>query len=115
MEVRPNEVIWTVEVATQGLEKVLKLPADALKLTEPQLQEVKRDIVAYLLESLKAEINGVSVEAEPGTTKPVYDTLVGSGEKYISYARQQLSVPGSWSWDWLRAMDGRKRARCASC
>ena len=90
MEVRPNEVIWTVEVATQGLEKVLKLPADALKLTEPQLQEVKRDIVAFLLESLKVEINGVSVEAEPGTMEPVYDTLVGSGEKYISYARQQF-------------------------
>jgi hydrogenase/urease accessory protein HupE len=82
-------------VATQGLEKVLKLPADALKLTEPQLQEAKRDIVAYLLECIKVEINGVSVEAVPGTMEPVYDTLVGSGEKYISYARQQFRFPSS--------------------
>jgi hydrogenase/urease accessory protein HupE len=90
VEVKGNEVIWTVEVATQGLEKVMRLPAPALKLTEPQLQEMKGDLVSYLLECLKVEINGVSVEAEPGTLEPVYDTLVGTGEKYISYARQQF-------------------------
>jgi hydrogenase/urease accessory protein HupE len=90
VDVKDNEVIWTLDVATVGLEKVLKLPAPALKLTEPQLQEMKGDIVTYLLGSLKVEINGVSVEAEPGTLEPVYDTLVASGEKYIAYARQQF-------------------------
>ncbi|HKW90962.1 MAG TPA: HupE/UreJ family protein [Methylomirabilota bacterium] len=95
MEVRQNEVIWTVEVATQGLEKVLKLPAQATKLTESQLQAMKSEIVAYLLESLKVEINGAPVEAEPGALGPVYDTLVGSGEKYIAYARQQFRFPST--------------------
>lgn len=90
VEIKQNEVLWTVDVATQGLEKVVRLPAGALKLTEPQLQEAKTDIVAYLLECLKVEINGVSVEAEPGTLEPVYDTLVASGEKYIAFARQQF-------------------------
>ena len=87
--IRPNEVVWTVDVATDGLQKVVKLPAATLELTEAQLQEAKSEIVAYLLESLKVEINGVLVEAEPGTLGPLYETQA-SGKKYISYARQQF-------------------------
>jgi hydrogenase/urease accessory protein HupE len=77
-------------VATDGLQKIVKLPAETLKLTEAQLQEAKPDIVAYLLECIKVEINGVSVEGEPGPLEPVYETIASSGEKYISYARQQF-------------------------
>ncbi len=73
-----------------GLTKVVKLPDDLAKLTEAQLQEASGDIVAYLLETLRVEINGNSVEAEPGALQAVYDTAVGSGEKYIGYARQEL-------------------------
>ncbi|MBI1847417.1 MAG: hypothetical protein HYR86_10645, partial [Candidatus Rokubacteria bacterium] len=89
VEIRPNEVLWAVDVATDGLQKVVKLPAATLKLTEPQLQETKADIVDYLLQNLTVEINGVSVEGEPGPLAPVYETLA-SGETYISYARQQF-------------------------
>lgn len=90
VEIRPHEVDWTVDVGTAGLEKVVRLPAGELKITESQLQEAKSDIVAYLLEYLKVEINGNAVEAEPGALEPVYATLVGTGEKYIAYARQHF-------------------------
>jgi hydrogenase/urease accessory protein HupE len=90
VEIRPNEVLWTVDVGTLGLEKVVRLPATELKLTEPQLQEAKSDIVAYLLDSLKVEINGKAVEPEVGTLEPLYATQVASGERYISYARLHL-------------------------
>ena len=90
MEVRPNELEWTVDVGTAGLEKVVRLPAGELKLTEAELQEAKPDVVAYLLECLKVEINGTAVEPEPGALEPVYDAWLGTGQKYISYARQHF-------------------------
>lgn len=90
MEVRPHEVVWTVDVATDGLQKVVKLPAETLKLTEAQLQEAKRDIVDFLLDSMKVEINGVPVDAETGPIEPVYDTVAATGQRYISYARQHF-------------------------
>jgi len=91
VEVSQNEVLWRVDVPIGGLAKVVKLPADdPLKITDAQLQEARSDIVAYLLEVLKVEINGNPVEAEPGALQPVYDTIVGSGEKFIGYARQEF-------------------------
>jgi hydrogenase/urease accessory protein HupE len=90
VEIRPNEVNWTVDVGTAGLEKVVRLPAGELHLTEAELQEAKPDIVAYLLENLKVEINGTPVEAEPGDLEPVHDAWAGTGQRYISYARQHF-------------------------
>jgi hydrogenase/urease accessory protein HupE len=77
-------------VATEGVQKVVKLPADALKLTDPQLQEAKRDIVDYMLECIKVEINGVPVDAEVGAMEPVYDKVAATGQQYISYAREHF-------------------------
>ena len=79
-----------MDVATEGLAKVVRLPANPFKLSEAELQDAKSDIVAYLLECLKVEINGDSVEAEPGALQPVYDKAVTTGERYISFARQQF-------------------------
>ena len=90
VEVRGNEVLWTVDVGVAGLEKVVKLPAPELKLTEEQLQDAKNDIVAYLQECLKVEINGKPVEPEVGALEPLYAPLVATGEKFISYARQHF-------------------------
>jgi hydrogenase/urease accessory protein HupE len=95
VEIRPNQVDWTVDVGTAGLEKVVNLPAGELKITEAELQEAKPDIVAYLLENLKIEINGNPVEPEPGELEPVYDAWMGTGQKYISYARQHFRFPSA--------------------
>jgi hydrogenase/urease accessory protein HupE len=90
VEVSRDEVVWTVDVALQGLEKVLRLPADPLDLSERQLQSAKDDIVRYLRTCMKIGINGVPIEAEAGPLEPVYETFVASGEKYIAHARQQF-------------------------
>ena len=90
MEIGSNEVLWTVDVGVAGLEKVVRLPAGELQLTEAQLQDAKSDIVAYLLECLKVDINGNAVEGEPGALEPIYATTVATGQKYISYARQHF-------------------------
>jgi hydrogenase/urease accessory protein HupE len=94
VEVRPNEVLWTLDAGVAGLEKVVRLPAGELELTEAQLQAAKPDIVAYLLECLKVEINGNPVEAEAGALEPVYATGT-TGQKYISYARQHFRFPST--------------------
>ena len=57
---RPHEVLWAVDVGVAGLEKVVRLPAGELELTQAQLQDAKSDIDAYLLECLKVEINGAA-------------------------------------------------------
>ena len=66
VEVNPDGVVWTADVALQGLEKILKFPADPLDLSERQLQGMKAEIVAYLRTCIKAEINGALVEPEAG-------------------------------------------------
>src|SRR6185503_12928785 len=90
VEVGKDEVVWTVDVALQGLEKVLRLPAEPLDLSERQLQSSKDDIVRYLRTCMKIGINGALVEPEVGPLEPVYETFVASGEKYIAHARQQF-------------------------
>src|SRR6185503_15453576 len=66
VEVKPDGIVWTVDVALQGLEKILKFPADPLDLSESQLQGMKDEIVRYLRTCMKAEIDGAFVEPEPG-------------------------------------------------
>jgi hydrogenase/urease accessory protein HupE len=94
VEIKPNEVLWTVDVGVAGLQTVVRLPAGELELTEAQLQDSKSDIVAYLHECLKVDINGNSVEAEAGALEPVYATGA-TGQKYISYARQHFRFPST--------------------
>jgi hydrogenase/urease accessory protein HupE len=90
VEVKDDGIVWTVDVALQGLQKVLALPADPLDLTERQFQGLKDEIVKYLRTCMKAEIDGKEAEVEPGTLLPLYETFVASGEKYIAHARQQF-------------------------
>jgi hydrogenase/urease accessory protein HupE len=94
VEIKPNEVRWAVDAGVAGLEKVVRLPAGELELTEAQLQASKADIVTYLLECLKVEINGNAVEPEVGALEPVFATGT-TGQKYISYARQHLRFPST--------------------
>jgi hydrogenase/urease accessory protein HupE len=88
VEVKDDVVIWRVDVALQGLQKVFELPADPLDLTERQLQGLKPEIVRYLRTCMKVRINGVPVEPEAGSLEPVTETFIASGEKYIAHARQ---------------------------
>jgi hydrogenase/urease accessory protein HupE len=95
VEINPHEILWTVDVGVAGLEKVIRLPAGELELTDAQLQESKADIDAYLQECLKVTINGTEVEAEAGALEPVYAATVATGQKYISYARQHFRFPST--------------------
>ena len=90
VEVKADGVVWTVDVALQGLEKILKLPADPIDLSERQLQGMKDEIVAYLRTCMKAEIDGARIEPEAETLEPVYETFIATGEKYIAHARQRF-------------------------
>ena len=90
VDVKDDAVVWTVDVALRGLEKILKLPADPLDLSERQLQGMKDEIVRYLRACIKVEIDGRLTDPEPGTLEPLYETFIASGEKYIAHARQQF-------------------------
>ena len=94
VEVKANEVLWTVDVGVAGLEKVIRLPAGELELTDAELQDSKSDIVGYLQECLKVDINGNTVEGEPGALEPLYATGA-TGQKYISYARLHFRFPST--------------------
>jgi hydrogenase/urease accessory protein HupE len=90
VEIRPGEVVWTIDVALQGLQKVLEFPADPIDLSERQLQGMKGAITKYLSICLSLKINGAPVPLEAGTLEPLYETFIASGEKYIAHARQQF-------------------------
>src|SRR5262245_4636787 len=90
VEVKDNGIVWTVDVALQGLEKVLKFPADPLDLTERQLQGMKDEIVGYLRTCLKVNVDGAFVEPEAEYLEPLYETFIATGEKYIAHARQRF-------------------------
>ncbi|HXU13323.1 MAG TPA: hypothetical protein VN898_15315, partial [Candidatus Binatia bacterium] len=90
VEVKPDGIVWTVDVALQGLEKILRFPADPLDLTESQLQGMKDEIVRYLRTCMKAEIDGAFAEPEAGALEPLYETFIATGEKYIAHARQRF-------------------------
>ena len=87
VEIKPTEVLWTVNVGVAGLEKVVRLPAGELELTEAQLQDSKSDIIAYLLGVSRSR--SWPVEPKPGERSMPPAT----GQKYISYARRHLRFP----------------------
>ena len=88
VEVRDDGIVWTVDVPLQGLEKVLKLPADPIDLSDSQFLGMKDDIVKYLRTCLKLEINGAAVEGEAEALEPLLETFPATGEKIIAHARQ---------------------------
>lgn len=90
IDVSGHGIVWRVDVSIVGLEKVLKLPADPIDLSESQLQGLKGDIVAYLKTCMKVEINGKAAEPEAGALEPVYEPFIATGEKYIAHARQEM-------------------------
>jgi hydrogenase/urease accessory protein HupE len=94
VEVKGDEVVWSIDVALQGLQKVIEFRADPIDLSERQLQEMKGAITQYLGKCLTVEINGREVQAEAGTLEPLYETFIASGEKYIAHARQQFRFRG---------------------
>jgi len=93
VEVRDDGVVWTVDVSLQGLEKVLKLPADPIDLSDSQFRGMKDDIVKYLRTCMGLTINGAAVEGEAGALEPLYETFVATGDKYIAHARQVFRFP----------------------
>jgi len=90
VEVRTGEVVWTIDVALQGLQKVLEFATDPIDLSERRLQDMKGPIAGYLGKCLSVEINGQPVQAEAGTLEPLYETFIATGEKYIAHARQRF-------------------------
>jgi hydrogenase/urease accessory protein HupE len=90
VEVKDDAVLWTVDVALLGLEKVLSLPAGPVELSEFQFQGLKDEIARYLATCMKVEIDGKGAAGEPGALEPLYETFIATGEKYIAHARLQF-------------------------
>ena len=88
VDVRDDGIVWTVDVSLQGLEKVLKLPADPVELSDSQFLGMKDEIVRYLRTCMKLEINGAEVQGEAEALEPLLETFVVTGDKYIAHARQ---------------------------
>ena len=90
IEIKDDGVTWSVDVSLQGLERVLKLPAEPVDMSDSQFQSMKADIVKYLGTCIKVEINGVLVEPEAGALAPLFERHVASGEMVIAHARQEF-------------------------
>ena len=95
IEVKDDGVTWSVDVALQGLEKIFKLPADPLEMSDAQFQGMKPAVVEYLGTCMKVEINGERVEPEAGALVPLTERFVATGEMIIAHARQDFRFPSS--------------------
>jgi len=95
IEIKDDGLTWSVDVSLQGLEKIFKLPADPVDLSDSQFQTMKAAVVEYLRTCMKVEINGVPVEPEPGALAPLYERYVATGEMIIAHARQEFRFPSA--------------------
>jgi hypothetical protein len=88
VRVSDREVHWRVDIGIARLEKSIAFPADALDLSERQLQSVKPPIVQFLRSRMKLVVDGKEVELEAGALEPAYETFLASGEPFIAHVRQ---------------------------
>lgn len=90
VRVSDREVHWRIDIGIARLERAVAFPADALDLSERQLQSVKEPIVRFLLSRMKLEVGGKEVPLEAGVLEPAYETFLASGEPYIAHVRQSF-------------------------
>src|SRR5262245_1454120 len=93
--VHEDRVVWRVTVATAGLHKVVKLPAEPVDLSEADFKLAKGEIAEYLKKCVALEINGRRVEPEVGPMEPKYEPFFPSGEPYIAHARLEFVFPSA--------------------
>jgi hydrogenase/urease accessory protein HupE len=90
VQIDEREILWRVEVGTEGLDKAIKLPARGPDLTEALLESAKPVIARYLQGGLTVEIDGVAATPEVGKLEPRYEPFVASGEPYVARAQLEL-------------------------
>ena len=88
VRVSDREVHWRIDIGIARLEKSVVFPADALDLSERQLQSVKGPIVQFLRSRMKLVVDGREVEAEAGALEPAYETFLATGEPFIAHVKQ---------------------------
>ncbi len=90
VRVSDREVHWRVDIGIARLERAVTFPAEAIDLSERQLQSVKEPIVRFLLSRVKLEVDGKEVALEADALEPAYETFIVSGEPYIAHVKQSF-------------------------
>ena len=62
--VEGDEVVWTVQVGTPALQKILDFPRDPVDLDEEDLERMKGVISSYLAHCITLNANGINIQAE---------------------------------------------------
>jgi hydrogenase/urease accessory protein HupE len=83
-----NEVVWTVDVGTLGLQRVMDLGAPPHLLTREKLEPFRERIARYVGGGLTVEINGRPVAAEPGSLEAVYELIPPTEIRVLAKVRQ---------------------------
>jgi hydrogenase/urease accessory protein HupE len=89
--VGPGGVEWTIELPTEGLAKVLKLPAEPLELVDEDLPDLRAELEAYLARAVALAADGKAVPLKVSGLDPVRELHLASGKPYIAHVRVKLS------------------------
>jgi hydrogenase/urease accessory protein HupE len=73
-----------LHVGMERVAKGVKLPADAVDLTELQLRAAAPDVARYLLSRTTVEADGVRLSPELASLEPRLEKILSSGEEYIA-------------------------------
>ncbi len=84
VEVKGRLLVWKVDVGIAGLEKKIKMPAAGVDLTEQDVEKVKPEIAAYLVEGLVVTIDGHTARPEVGAMTPQYEPFIATGQPMIT-------------------------------
>jgi hydrogenase/urease accessory protein HupE len=90
LRVAGREAVWTVDVGTLGLAKVIRIEERPDQLTERKVQALKPDIARLILGGVSLHLNGQEAAPEIGTLEPVYEEIPPSDVRSLSRVRLEL-------------------------
>jgi hydrogenase/urease accessory protein HupE len=81
---------WVLDLPTEGLAKVVVLPAEVLDLEDEDLPALKEPLRDWLATSVKLRIDGKEVPFRMGSLHPLHEPHLASGGRYLAHVRATL-------------------------
>lgn len=92
VRVEERSLVLSVDVGLDGLQKVVRLPAEPADLSEAQLESARAAIVDAVTRWVRVTVNGRPAALEAGALEPMYEPIGGIGEPAISRVRLHLTA-----------------------
>jgi hydrogenase/urease accessory protein HupE len=90
--VGPSGVDWTLELPTEGLAKVVALPAAPLDLVDDDLPDLRPALEDYLARAVALSVDGSPAPLKISALEPVRELHLATGRPYLAHLRIRLNA-----------------------